>query len=312
MAKHHLFLHIGPDVVEIDVDVRGQLAAVGVRTPDVSQDELHRADLEIRRAHKAAGLKRKDVEGAWAGVCRRTCRTDAPTRSLSEPGFFEADADQAALAIDGLVGLKVHLVVTGARPSFPTAWTRLVKPERIHVIEPGVSSSDFAARLARIVLSEEKARLDKALLKAQEAPQEGQGAARRLISRSVRLPGVFVGREVGDRAGSLPSARSWIETPSKTARRRAAGGDPDVLEHLGRLAVGHRLGPEAVDRDQRAVDGADDVGDGDRLGRAREAPAAGLSALGDHDVGATQVGQDRLQEAVRDVLGLPELFGTDG
>jgi len=165
MAKHHLFLHIGPDVVEVDAEVRERLAAVGVRTPDVGQDDLHRADLEIRRAHKAAGLKRKDVEGAWAKVCRKTRRTRSDA-FISEPGFLEADADQAALAIDGLAGLKVHLVLTAqAQADLPVAWTRLVKPERIHVVEPGLSSGDFAARLARVALSEEKARLDKALIK---------------------------------------------------------------------------------------------------------------------------------------------------
>ena len=83
---------------------------------------------------------------------------------ISEPGFLEADADQAALAIDGLAGLKVHLVVT-TQAELPTAWTRLVKPGRIHFVEPGLSSDDFAAQLARIALSEEKTRLDKALIK---------------------------------------------------------------------------------------------------------------------------------------------------
>jgi hypothetical protein len=165
MSKHHVFLHIGPDVVEIDAEVRERLAAVGVQTPDVTQDDLHRADLEIRREHKSAGLKRKDVEGAWAKVCRKTFRLKSDA-FISEPGFFAADADQAALAIDGLAGLKVHLVVTvQARTELPAAWTRLVKPGRIHVVEPGLSSGDFAARLARIALSEEKARLDKALIK---------------------------------------------------------------------------------------------------------------------------------------------------
>lgn len=165
MAKNHLFLHIGPDVVEIDAEVRERLAAVGVHTPEVSQDDLHRADLEIRRAHKSADLKRKDVEGAWAKVCRRTFRLKSDA-FISQPGFFEADDDQAALAIDGLAGLKIHLVVTPeAQAELPTAWTRLVKPGRIHAIEPGLSSADFAAEMARIALSEEKSRLDKALLK---------------------------------------------------------------------------------------------------------------------------------------------------
>lgn len=168
MAKHHVFLHIGPDIVEINAEVRERLAGVGVRTPDVTQADLHHADLEIRRAHKSADLRRKDVEGAWAKVCRRTfkARSDA---FISQPGFFEADADQAALAIDGLAGLKVHLVVTpDALAELPAAWTRLVKPERIHAIQPGLSSADFAAEMARIALSEEKVRLDKALLKVKK------------------------------------------------------------------------------------------------------------------------------------------------
>ena len=118
-----MFLHIGPDAVEIDTAVRERLAAARVRTPDVGEDDLHRADLEIRRAHKTAGLKRKEVEGAWAKVCRRTHRTRADA-FISMPGFFEADADQAALAADGLAGLKVHLVVTTqAEADLPLAWT---------------------------------------------------------------------------------------------------------------------------------------------------------------------------------------------
>ena len=165
MAKHHLFLHIGPDVVDIDTGVRERLGAVGVLTPDVDQDVLVRADLEIRRAHKAAGLKRKEVEGAWAKVCRKTFRTRSDA-FVSMPGFFGADAEQAALALDTLAGLKVHLVVTPpARADLPHAWTRLVKAERIHAIEPGLSSAAFADELARIALAEEKTRLDKALLK---------------------------------------------------------------------------------------------------------------------------------------------------
>lgn len=168
MAKHHLFLHIGPDVVEVDAEVRERLAAVGVLTPDVSRDDLVNADLEIRRAHKAAGLRRKDVEGAWAKVCRKIFRTRSDV-FLSQSGFFEVDADQAALAMDGLAGLKVHLVVTAqAQSELPPGWTRLVRPARIHAVGPGLSSADFAAEVARIALREEKARLDKALIKVKK------------------------------------------------------------------------------------------------------------------------------------------------
>lgn len=161
MAKHHLFLHIGPEVVDVDTEVRALLATAGIHTPDLSADLLTRADLEIRRAHKAAGLKRKQVEGAWATACRATYRARSDA-FLSMPGFSDADADQAALAIDGLTGLKVHLVVQG---DLPAAWASLVKASRVHAIASGLPAADFAAELARIALSEEKARLDGSLLK---------------------------------------------------------------------------------------------------------------------------------------------------
>ena len=118
MPKRHVFLHIGPAVVELDDEVRAQLAAGGVSSPDVTRADLDRADLEIRRIHKTAGLKRKEVEGAWSRVCRTTYRTRADA-FVSQPGFWEADVDQAALALDGLHGLKVHLVSTGGVTSFP-------------------------------------------------------------------------------------------------------------------------------------------------------------------------------------------------
>lgn len=163
MAKHHVFLHIGPGV--IDPEARERLAAVGIRTPDVTSDQLRLADLEIRRAHKSVALRRKDVEGAWAKVCRRTFRLKSDA-FISQPGFLEADADQAALALDSLAGLKVHLVVTPqAQADLPQAWTGLVKTERVHAIEPGLAPADFADALARIVLSQEKARLDRSILK---------------------------------------------------------------------------------------------------------------------------------------------------
>ena len=70
-----------------------------------------------------------------------------------------------------------------------------------------------------------------------------------------------------------------------------------------------RLGSTAIRK--RAVDGPDHVGDGDRLGLAGEAPAAGLPALRHHDVGTPEVGENGLEEAVRDPLRLAELLGAD-
>ena len=164
MAKHRLFLHIGPTVLAPGLDGLARLAAVGVRVPDVSAEDLDRADTEIRRRHKVIGLRRKDVEGAWARVCRRAFRTRSDA-FLSVPGFWEADADQAALAVDGLHGLRVHLVVTADAGEVPASWTRLVKPERVHALGADVTPAEVAEQVARIVLADEQARLAKTLVR---------------------------------------------------------------------------------------------------------------------------------------------------
>ncbi len=164
MPKHHIFLHIGPDVIDLSDEDRQRLAAAGVRTTKKNQDDLLRADLEIRRRHRIAGLKRKDVEGAWAEICRTiyAARSDA---FLSLPGFFTADSDQADLALDGLHGLKVHLIVTlDGHTGLPYAWSNRVKPERSHVLAPGSSPADLAAEVIRVAISERKERLAKSLL----------------------------------------------------------------------------------------------------------------------------------------------------
>ena len=77
------------------------------------------------------------------------------------------------------------------------------------------------------------------------------------------------------------------------------------------LVVGHRLGPQAVDADERPVDGADDVGDAHVLALAGQPPAAALATDAHHDAGAAKVSEDRLEKAVRDVLEPPELLRRD-
>lgn len=163
MPKRHVFLHIGPHAVELDDAAREQLDAGGVSTPDVSRADLDRADLEIRRLHTAAGLKRKDVEGTWARVCRTTFRARADA-FISQPAFWQADDDQAALALDGLHGFKVHLVSTGG-DELPAAWSAQVKPGRVHRLDGDLSPATLAAEVVRLSLTEERARLDTSLLK---------------------------------------------------------------------------------------------------------------------------------------------------
>lgn len=150
MAKYNVFLHIGPATVTLDDELRSDLARADLLLPDVGQGDLDRADLEIRRAHKSAGLKRRDVEGSWAKVGRRAfkLRSDA---FISQPRFFRAHADQAALALDGLMGMRVHLLTSS--PELPAAWTGLVKPHRVHVVADGI-----AAAVAGIAVREREAR----------------------------------------------------------------------------------------------------------------------------------------------------------
>ena len=164
MAKRLLLLHIGPDPV--DVSAMTEALALGrVTVPDAGPDAFAYAGIEIRRSHKAAGLKRKQVEGAWAAICRRAhkARSDC---FVSMPDFFEATSEQAALALDGLAGFKVVLVVTsGFTAQPPATWMSLVKEGRTHVLPSNLADEQLAAQVARIALIEEEARLDKRLAK---------------------------------------------------------------------------------------------------------------------------------------------------
>ncbi|WP_457207382.1 hypothetical protein, partial [Nocardioides sp. P5_C9_2] len=116
MAKRSVFLLVGPAVPGLDAPHEAlrddpALAAAGVVLPAVDQDLLDRADVELRRRHKAFGLRRKDVEGAWAKVCRTAFKAKSDVL-VCQPGLADATADQVALAVDGLMGMRLHVVVT--------------------------------------------------------------------------------------------------------------------------------------------------------------------------------------------------------
>jgi hypothetical protein len=66
-----------------------------------------------------------------------------------------------------------------------------------------------------------------------------------------------------------------------------------------------------VDIGQRPVDGPDDVGQGDVLGRPGEPVAAFSAALAAEQVRSFQVGQDPEEELERDVLCLGDGVGLD-
>ena len=164
MAKRLFLLHVGPDAVDLDA-MREGLGLGRVALPDVDAELLDHAGTEIRRTHKAEGLKRKQVEGAWAKVCRRAWKAKSDV-FVSVPAFFDATSEQAALALDGTAGFKVVLVVTsGFAVQPPAAWLSSVKEDRVHVLPDNLGAEHLAAQVARIALIEEEARLDKRLAK---------------------------------------------------------------------------------------------------------------------------------------------------
>lgn len=164
MAKRLFLLHVGPDAVDVS-EMTEALALGSVAVPALVADGFTHAAIEILRSHKAAGLKRKEVEGAWAKLCRRAWRTRSDC-FVSMPEWFTATPEQAALALDGLADFKVVLVLTsGFTAAPPSAWTDLVKDERTHVLPSHLSDEQLAAQVARIALIEEEARLDKRLAK---------------------------------------------------------------------------------------------------------------------------------------------------
>lgn len=162
MAKRLFLLHIGPDPVDVPA-MTDALALGRIAVPDAPAEALAHAGTELRRTHKAAGLKRKQVEGSWATVCRRARKTKSDC-FVSVPDLFDATPDQAALALDALPDFRVVLVTTsGFDVEPPAAWLRLVKDGRTHVLPSHLSSEQLAAQVARIALIEEQARLEKRL-----------------------------------------------------------------------------------------------------------------------------------------------------
>lgn len=165
MAKRPVFVHVGlpgaGDVIEPAlVTHRDRLAALGVYSPAEQQDEMFRAAIEIRRIHKEWGFRRREVEGSWANVYRRidAGRGKDPV-VLAQPLLATATAEQIDLFADGLAGLAVHIVITGAPDSVRTratldTWSRAVrKPERLHLLESddATDPADLWRRFGRLV-----------------------------------------------------------------------------------------------------------------------------------------------------------------
>ena len=116
MARRKLIWHIGlaqapRPVVEANLEEHAEsLQSAGVCVA-ASAEEARLATHELLRNHRSAGLSRGEVEGRWARICDRVW-SHKGVSVLSTPDLCAADKDQIRLALDPLIGLEVHLVVT--------------------------------------------------------------------------------------------------------------------------------------------------------------------------------------------------------
>ncbi|WP_244930424.1 hypothetical protein [Nocardioides sp. W7] len=142
------------------------LEEAGLRQPARSADEMFRASVEIRRDHQSWGLRRRDVEGAWSGVCRRADRSKGDI-VVGHELLAAAGDPEIALLVDRLPGFDVHVVVA-AGPADPRLtlfpddydlgavldrWAAHVRsPDRVHLLvtDPGDLTATWAA-LGRVV-----------------------------------------------------------------------------------------------------------------------------------------------------------------
>jgi hypothetical protein len=134
MSRRKVFLHIGlpgtgAAFIEQALLTHAEgLAGVGIDVGAASTEEMLRVAVEFRRDHKEWGYQRADVEGAWADLCRRIFRSKG-TVVVSQELLAAADAEQAALFLDGLSGREVHLVLTVRDPGSQVAagWEESIK-----------------------------------------------------------------------------------------------------------------------------------------------------------------------------------------
>ena len=116
MAKRKLIWHMGVaqaprPVIPANLAAHHEsLEAAGVRVAATAA-ESGLATHELLRTHATAGLSRHQVEGRWARVCDRVWQHKGVSL-LSIPDLCVADKDQIKLALDPLIGVEVHLVVT--------------------------------------------------------------------------------------------------------------------------------------------------------------------------------------------------------
>jgi len=162
MAKQRAFLHIGlphSDGELLDAGLRRYAGTLApglvddrgrrVRLPARSEMEMFNAAVEMRHDHRDWGLRRRDVEGSWAHLCRRAIK-NKDTVVFSHHLLAGCPPEGIALMVDQLPGCAVHVIVTVGSPDpraamFPDdydltsvvgRWSAAVsRPERLHLVQ---------------------------------------------------------------------------------------------------------------------------------------------------------------------------------
>lgn len=116
MARRKLIWHLGladaaRPVVSHGLEQRREsLEALGLAVV-ADRREAELATHELLRSHEQAGLSAADVGGQWAAVADRVWAHRGASL-VSTPQLCAGDRDQLRLALDPLIGVEVHLVVT--------------------------------------------------------------------------------------------------------------------------------------------------------------------------------------------------------
>jgi hypothetical protein len=139
MAKRKLYWHVGPASVDTAFLAPALAALDTDEANTVSVAAAIDADLDLRRAHRAAGRRRDMVDGAWSRI-ESTVWKHKGRWLLSTPTMGLADPDQIRMARDGLRGVEVHVVVIRTDPAYDAqpildAWAQPLHPERVHLVE---------------------------------------------------------------------------------------------------------------------------------------------------------------------------------
>jgi hypothetical protein len=148
MGRRIAYLHLGlpgsgAGFLEVALpEQAAALATFGVTHPVAAPDEMFRSAVEIRRDHRAWGYRRRDVEGTWAGVCRRVHK-QRDRVLLSQELLTGCTPDQADLLLDTLAGTEVHAVITARRAdaerhefaALAARWAAAVRrDDRVHTL----------------------------------------------------------------------------------------------------------------------------------------------------------------------------------